>query len=393
MTSSSQHTPWPIEEFTAHSFRGLRDTKLEKCAQFNLLVGENNSGKTSLLEAIALTGDPYNPRHWRAIPQFRGSWPFMDRPIGRGRRLSAITWLFPKTDKSFGELSLETRGRSPLKKLEVRCTEIHGIVPKRGEVGPTRIVEGFYHGDDPDSEDRGLLLQLCLEREASSWLGQQELDFGREELELVLWERGRASNSPSESLMPLVFATPISHRSDAYLVSRANRIIRNRTKELTLELLQQVDERISDFVLLSSDGANDDSVTIPGPVYDVTLHIEFGGSELVPVDSLGDGVRRAFHLAALISELNHGGVLLIDEVEVGMHTSVLSQVFRWLGQACLKLGIQLFATTHSLEAVDAIIASVPEDSLCLYRLEEKSTKRYSGELLRTARFDFGQEVR
>ena len=383
----------PIAEFSVSAFRGLRDVRLEDCAQINLLVGDNNSGKTSLLEAIALVGSPYSIGHWRSIPQFRGSWPFLDRPLSRGRRLSTIAWLFPKAEAGFGEISLQVSGRHPLRRLQATCRDIHGVPPKLGEVGPRRVVEGFYSGDDSDVEERGFLVQMVLERDASSWTRQQELDFGPEELELVLWERGRASQMSTEGLMPTAFATPISHRSDAYLASRANRIIRNRAKELTLELLQQIDSRISDFVLASSDNPGDDSVTVPSPVYDIALHIEFEKSELVPIESLGDGVRRAFHLAALLSELNHGGVLLIDEVEVGMHTSVLSEVFRWLGQACLKLGIQLFATTHSLEAVDAIVASLPDDSLCLYRLEEKATKRYSGELLRTARFELGQEVR
>ena len=43
-----KHTMKHIDEFTIQAFRGLRDVKLEGLGQINLLVGENNSGKTSV---------------------------------------------------------------------------------------------------------------------------------------------------------------------------------------------------------------------------------------------------------------------------------------------------------------------------------------------------------
>ena len=43
----------PLETLTIHQFRGLRDVELRGLGRFNVLVGLNNSGKTSVLEAIA----------------------------------------------------------------------------------------------------------------------------------------------------------------------------------------------------------------------------------------------------------------------------------------------------------------------------------------------------
>lgn len=64
------------------------------------------------------------------------------------------------------------------------------------------------------------------------------------------------------------------------------------------------------------------------------------------------------------------------------------------------MDIQLFATTHSLEAVDALLQVTEvesEQNLVLYRLEPKESKtkviRHDWNRLRRLREDLGQEVR
>lgn len=123
------------------------------------------------------------------------------------------------------------------------------------------------------------------------------------------------------------------------------------------------------------------------------LHIEHHIAGLIPIHAVGDGTRRALHFAALLADLDRGGVLLIDELEVGLHTSALRDVFSWLGKACRDASVQVFATTHSLEAIDAILEGVPDEDLALYRLQDGEARRYAGEVLRTARVELGQEVR
>jgi len=62
------------------------------------------------------------------------------------------------------------------------------------------------------------------------------------------------------------------------------------------------------------------------------------------------------------------------------------------------LNVQLFATTHSLEAVDAMLMAqigVP-DQLVAFHLPEHGTgqaKRFSGELLDNLRFERGLDIR
>ena len=56
--------PISAREISIASFRGLKEVKLEELGQVNLLVGGNNSGKTSILEAIAVLHAGTDLRKW-----------------------------------------------------------------------------------------------------------------------------------------------------------------------------------------------------------------------------------------------------------------------------------------------------------------------------------------
>ena len=50
-----------LRKFSVRNFRCLRELDIEPLARVNLIVGENNVGKTALLEALFLSLNPGNP--------------------------------------------------------------------------------------------------------------------------------------------------------------------------------------------------------------------------------------------------------------------------------------------------------------------------------------------
>jgi AAA15 family ATPase/GTPase len=76
----------------------------------------------------------------------------------------------------------------------------------------------------------------------------------------------------------------------------------------------------------------------------------------------------------------------------------LKKTFAWLVKACIDNNVQLFATTHGLEALD-IVTEVSRDmaNLVVYRLqqEEKQTiaKRFDKAMVLRLREEIGMELR
>ncbi len=72
----------------------------------------------------------------------------------------------------------------------------------------------------------------------------------------------------------------------------------------------------------------------------------------VPLQTLGDGVQRIFLVALSLTNAK-GKCLLIDEIESGLHYSVLEKLWGMIFKYALKWDIQVFVTTHSQDAIKA----------------------------------------
>ena len=100
--------------------------------------------------------------------------------------------------------------------------------------------------------------------------------------------------------------------------------------------------------------------------------MDLGLKEKIPAVHFGQGFIR---LLSIYSELIASGkqVLLIDEVENGLHHSVLTEVWRGLLNAAEQENVQVFATTHSYECIRAAHEAFSETlnyDFALHRLEE-----------------------
>lgn len=75
-----------------------------------------------------------------------------------------------------------------------------------------------------------------------------------------------------------------------------------------------------------------------------------GAARRIQIGNHGDGVRRllAFRLALAGAE---NGFLLIDEIDSGLHWTVMEDIWRLLVQVAERLNVQIFATTHSYDCI------------------------------------------
>lgn len=116
-----------------------------------------------------------------------------------------------------------------------------------------------------------------------------------------------------------------------------NRVIAKRGRKKVEALLQRIDPRLQAIESLQTGQA---------PL----LYADIGLPEMIPVTNLGAGFCRLMDIyAELIA--GEAKVLLIDEVENGLHHTVLPMVWKGLIAAANELDVQIFATTHSNECI------------------------------------------
>jgi len=101
------------------------------------------------------------------------------------------------------------------------------------------------------------------------------------------------------------------------------------------------------------------------------IYADLGLSEMIPVTQLGQGFSRLLDIYSEIVAAD-ARVLLIDEIENGLHYSILPVIWKGLFLAAKEFDVQIFATTHSWEcimAADAAARGGENYDLALIRLD------------------------
>jgi energy-coupling factor transporter ATP-binding protein EcfA2 len=396
-------TQLSLETVTIDGFRGLRNLTLEGLGPVNILVGENNSGKASVLEALSILCNPCEPGEWLAMVR-RRDFGGLDET-----RIQSLRWCFRQTgtlsDPEFmfnGSCSLGCLGKFPLRQLEVEYKDMVGQ-PSQREV--ERLSRKRYFGSesvDIEEEWSGAEIthrvfwdQAGRTKSILEALGEpREAD----EIEVMqVWEEdrmmGRFLRPRKRERLPTETLTPYSYQLNRLQVRSQSQHLFNTELDWThgrgyvLDLMSLFDSDVVGIEMASLRGNRP------------AIYIQHKKLGFAPLTVFGDALRRAVLLASTMYLLKGGGVLLIDEVESGIHFRALQRVMHWLTDVANQLQVQVIATTHSLEAVDAICSSLAERSqdLVTYHLEETEentvAKRISGDLLLRLRRERGLDVR
>ena len=375
-----------LENITIHQFRGLKELELKELGQINLFVGVNNSGKTSVLEALSIYCDPLDLRVWLSVARKREEF----FSSSRTPPLEALKWLFDKDTSQTGTIIISGDGKLVSEKMKAVYEEIEEIVLAKGTQTTFFMNDQLGEdGDDVSEDEDGVKVRKGLQ------LKIEIHDFRAEPLDIYedyqLWENDSSwakKTTQREHKFPVSMVTPTSHRSYIGQIRLLSQARFYDFKFEVLDLFNQMDQNITDVEILlppSSISSN------------VNIYIQHKKLGLVPLSSFGDGVRRLLHIALKLASVK-GGILLIDEIESTIHTEALQNSFQWLAKWSKEMNVQIFATTHSLEAIDSLLAVNENASdLVLYRLEPKENQtkvvRHDWSRLKRLRENLGMEVR
>ncbi len=300
------------------NFRAFRDLTVEKLARVNLFVGTNNTGKTSLLDAVELLaggGEPY----------------FLYRVARRidDRLNDAVD-----ARQLFHGRSLAVGNGFSIDGQSGRCVvvEIEPIHDPSGDGGRSM---GEFSGPLFDDDRASIAATRYLEIRGPgpgapfTW---EFLPSG-----MLPYRRSVSGKSTKEPIFHLGTAPmEVSQASDLW-----GRVVLTPQEEWVTEMLRVIEPNIERIAFGAEDARG-------------TFFIKMTGqTERVPMGSMGDGIRRLLGLALHLARCAKG-TFLMDEIDTGLHYSVMVNMWRMVIDAAHRLDIQIFATTHSIDCIHAL---------------------------------------
>jgi predicted ATPase len=340
-----------IESLHISGFKLFRDITLPRLGRLNLFVGENNSGKSCLLEAINLyagwtpVSDILQAAAERSGDRMR---PWEMDLIEEGTSLThPIFELFRRTGRHITpRITIGTVGDPSALRVEFGP---HRAITN--EEGLTRYVP--LAPADVFSEGAELALPV--------YRGDRQVGLvTRRTLPL----RGRIAggeNRLGEDSLSAVFVRAIG-LSKEKAASMWDALVQGPGQEVVLDWLRILDPRIEDLAYIAGKRP-----------YERLALLRIEGQGRLPLQSMGDGLTKLFHIALAAASASQR-VLLIDEFENGLHWSVQEKLWKAIAKAACDFNVQVFATTHSRDCIEAFAAAAKDagpDGAAIYRLERK----------------------
>ncbi|MGO9465111.1 MAG: AAA family ATPase [Isosphaeraceae bacterium] len=339
-----------VKSLNIENFRGFRYFQMKDLGRVNLIVGTNNCGKTTVLEAVNIltaTGDA--SAIWSTLSR-RGEDLWVERDLAPPAYLRQveIRRLFRGHDidvgTSFGlSGELDTTGVTMTAKVE----EFRQIQPElfESELPPVESSEEFLTP-----------LRLSL-----SWSRGPSRNF---DLAIPISRGGgvsieafrRASRAVAPNAFPLRFVTASSLTAEP-VTALFEEIVLTPEEDLVTDALRVIEPAIERIASAGSERVRP-SARFPSRGIFIRLN---GVKDRVPIGSMGDGIWRMLGLALNVVHSSNG-ILLVDEIDTGLHHTVMKEMWKFLYNTAEKYEVQVFATTHSRDCYQSL-AAVCRDSV------------------------------
>jgi hypothetical protein len=351
-----------FDNLRIENFRSIESIRIRDLGAVNLIVGENNGGKSTFLEAIRVFCAKGDPILLNEIAAARGEVTFDSRDIAAdllgleifesmfaGRRFNDLG----KNEIYIGDINEETYltiERAWISETVVNAESDESEIPtiRRQYISSPASFER--------SVERGRPLEPIL-------LIKNKIQNGRIRRSFV-----NLDDLPSDSTA--ASARRLSERWTqnfdvvpcSYVPTRMlgmaetgamwDRVALTDFQPVVVDALKVIDSRIDGIVFVEQ-GDMRPNTRRPSSIGRRTALIKMTDSKLrVPLASSGDGVLRLLQIILSLYAAK-GGVLLIDEFENGLHYSVQEKIWDAIFYHAGKLNVQVFSTTHSSDTVRA----------------------------------------
>jgi len=336
------------------NYRVFQNLEIAELGQVNLFVGRNNAGKTAILEAVELlTTDDMLPS-----------------ALFESMKRRQEEYFSPEIDETLIEINHLFTGHY----IDTNSQfQISGKYNNQHRYLEVRIVE-----------ETDLLGQVLAIKISGTGL-QEPMVILFHDLNNIAGRRSFTRRAVvSSTNFPVRFLSTAG-ADDVLLRSLWDSIMATPEEEKVYEALYPILPTLERIVFTVSEQTRFSNRNTTAGVF-----VKLKGMNRVPLGSMGEGTSRLLGLAIYLVK-SAGGYLLIDEIDTGLHYSVMEDLWRFIIQTAKQLNVQVFATTHNGDCVRALAwlqeeqPELAKESV-LYRIEPNMKKaiRYSAEELEIA---------
>lgn len=301
------------------NFKSFAHLEIEDLSHVNIIGGKNSSGKTSILEGLFLYLDRNNPNmllrqlNWRGVERVPIKQEILWNPIFHDFDIN-------KTIKIHVEI------KNSRETLEIKYLEkFKSKRPISLSTGKQQVLST----DRPDYEVKALDVKV---RKGSFVTYDSKFMIGHDGFGF------QVDQNRSKPIEGAFFGA----RNKSVLNEDAERYgildIEGKHEEI-LDVLRIIEPNIR---ALSAVRIGDDTI----------LHADVGLGKKMPITFMGDGLSRLLSFSLAIAT-NPNGIVFIDEIENGLHYSVMEKIWEAIYLASDKFNCQVFATTHSYECLNS----------------------------------------
>lgn len=367
-----------LDSLLIKNFRSLEHLEVRKLGRVNLIVGKNNSGKSTVLEALRIYAGNANRPLLESIARAHDEryqvndsaslhdealLPFQDFFTGR---------CFPRNPETAIEIGSIDRVEDRLTIKYCLLEEVEETIKDDQKGIVNRVQRALFSPDEEVEMDANLQPVFIIQQ------GDKKLPL----MKLISsdirppWKSYEILPTQGCSVVPTDFIS-MDELADAW-----DSIALTEHEDIVRRALRIIVPEFESLVFVRADGGSTGSRFRPMR----TGMVKLGGMHgPVPLNSMGDGMLRVLQLSLKLFAAR-GGFFLIDEFENGLHYSVQERVWHLLFEMAEQFNIQIFATTHSWDCIESftkVAVERTETDGVLFRLGRSVRASDNGKIIAT----------
>ena len=333
-----------LKNLTIKNYKSIKELEIKNLNRINLFVGRNNAGKSNILEAILLFATRFSNDNIIEILSLRKDI-IIDRNISGRFSASAsfeniLSLITSRSKKLMRQCGVELKADKEtvtLRSFKEEKSQIDGdTVYKYTPFSATEV--------DLNNEDVLEKLRIVIQKDSEEVPNFRTLNLRRWTDDGVLDKRCIYVNCTS--------------RDNKNFETMWNQIVLSPLKNEVIRALQLIAPEIEDVACIRELGKSE---AMP--------YVRIN-EEAIPLHSMGDGIVHILNIMLAMVNVKDG-ILLLDEMENGLHFHTLEQLWEIINALSLQLNVQVFVTTHSNDCIRAFKENAREAG-SLYSLHRQN---------------------